>query len=193
MKKIPTLFQREFEDHKVVNISDKVSDNLDWVLRGEGIATVKIDGACSAIMNGELYKRYDAKRGKPVPEGAIPCQSEADAVTGHFPCWLKCNRDNPADKWFIAAYDNTIAEKGSLPDGTYEVIGPHFQDNPYKLDKDMLVRHGEEVIDLKDRSFEGIRKYLEDHVIEGIVFWKDGEPKCKIKRKDFSLPWNIRK
>ena len=40
-----------------------------------------------------------------------------------------------------------------------------------------------------ERSFEGIRTYLETHVIEGIVFWKDGHPRCKIKRKDFGFPW----
>lgn len=53
---------------------------------------------------------------------------------------------------------------------------------------DMLKPHGKDIIVL-DRSFEGIRSYLENHVIEGIVFWKDGEPQCKIKRKDFNLPW----
>jgi hypothetical protein len=34
-----------------------------------------------------------------------------------------------------------------------------------------------------------VRTYLETHVIEGIVFWKDGQPWCKIKRTDFGLPW----
>ncbi len=29
-----------------------------------------------------------------------------------------------------------------------------------------------------------------EHYIEGIVFWKDGEPRCKIKRSDFGLEWN---
>ena len=24
---------------------------------------------------------------------------------------------------------------------------------------------------------------------EGIVFWKDGQPQCKIKRSDFGFPW----
>jgi hypothetical protein len=40
-----------------------------------------------------------------------------------------------------------------------------------------------------DRTFEGIRNFLEKHCYEGIVFWKDGEPKCKIKRTDFGFPW----
>ena len=26
--------------------------------------------------------------------------------------------------------------------------------------------------------------------MEGIVFWKDGEQKCKIKRTDFGFRWN---
>ncbi len=31
--------------------------------------------------------------------------------------------------------------------------------------------------------------YLENQYIEGIVFWKDGQPQCKIKRSDFAFPW----
>lgn len=72
--------------------------------------------------------------------------------------------------------------------GTYEAIGPHFRANPYNLDADVLKPHGKDIVEL-DRSFEGIRTYLKTHVIEGIVFWKDGHPRCKIKRTDFGLPW----
>lgn len=182
MKKIPTLFERQFENHKVVEISSKVTPGFEWVLNGEGVATVKWDGACCAIINGEFYKRYDAKNGKPVPDGAIKCQKEADPVTGHFPCWVKCERTNSSDKWFFAAYDNTK----SKPDGTYEAIGPHFRSNPYMLKQDVLKPHGKCVIEVS-RDFEGIKEYLRRHCIEGIVFWKDGEPKCKIKRKDFGF------
>ena len=31
MKKIPTLFERIFENHKKVGITDKVTEGLDWV------------------------------------------------------------------------------------------------------------------------------------------------------------------
>ena len=41
------------------------------------------------------------------------------------------------------------------------------------------------------RTFEGLRDYLEKHEIEGIVFWKDGEPQCKIKRSDFGFKWPV--
>lgn len=64
MKKIPTLFERAYEKHKVVGCLPNVTAGMEWVLAGEGIATVKIDGSCCAIINGEFYKRYDAKKGK---------------------------------------------------------------------------------------------------------------------------------
>lgn len=182
MKKIPTLFERQFENRNVAKILPNVTSGFEWVLNGEGIATVKWDGACCAVISGELYKRYDAKHGKPVPEGAIRCQEEADPVTGHLPCWVKCERTNPSDKWFFAAYDNTM----DTPDGTYEAIGPHFRSNPYMLKQDVLKPHGKCVIEVP-RDFDGIREYLSQHCIEGIVFWKDGEPKCKIKRTDFGF------
>ena len=70
-----------------------------------------------------------------------------------------------------------------------EAIGPHFQNNPYRLTHDILVRHGSEVIRDCPRSFGGLRDYLESHPIEGIVFWIDGEPMCKIKRSDFGFRW----
>ena len=70
----------------------------------------------------------------------------------------------------------------------YEAIGPHFQGNPYGLSDDILEPHGAKVIEVP-RTFEDIRDYLEHHHIEGIVFWKDGEPRCKIKRTDFGFSW----
>lgn len=200
MKKIPTLFERVFENHKVVGITDKVTPGMEWVLKGEGVATVKIDGACCAIIGGELYKRYDAKKGKQPPADAIPC-CEPDSVTGHWPHWVPVKADDPADKWFNAAWQDAADEVyGSqwfnpltLADGTYEAVGPHFQGNPENLSYDTLIAHG--IFRRPDvvRTFEGIRDYLESHGIEGLVFWKDGEPQCKIKRSDFGFPWPVKR
>lgn len=196
MKKIPTLFERVYENHKIVGIIDKVHPGMEWVLEGEGTATVKWDGSACAIINGEFYKRYDAKNGKSIPEGAIKCQDEQDPVTGHMPCWIKCDRKNPADKWFWKAYDNymdNISTDGVIvhnlvadaKDGTYEAIGEHFQGNPYEC-CDTLVPHGMDEIPV-ERTFDGIKEFFRKNLIEGIVFWKDGEPKCKIKRTDFGF------
>lgn len=191
MKKIPTLFERVFENHKVVGITDRVTHGFEWVLAGEGEATVKIDGSCCAIINGELYKRYDAKRGKKPPAGAIPC-CDPDTITGHHPHWVKCDENNPDDKWFIEAFKMTkmYGLIGKYSDATYEAIGKHFNANPYHLKHDWLERHGIKKIQVK-RTFNGIKGFLMDSEIEGIVFWKDGEPQCKIKRTDFGLKWPL--
>ena len=80
------------------------------------------------------------------------------------------------------------AAKQSLTDGTYEAIGIHFNGNKHNLDKDILVRHGTHILDVP-RTFDGIKQYLAEHHIEGIVFWLNGEPMCKIKRSDFGFDW----
>lgn len=191
MKKLPTLFFREFEGHKKIGIKPVLtSPDLQWVLDGEGVATEKIDGSCCAIINGEFYRRYDAKNGKKPPENAIPC-SDPDPVTGHWPHWIPVRDDDPGSRWYIVAKQN--AEKynaGPLGDRTYEAVGPHFQGNPHKFNEDCLIPHGTTVLPVQ-RTFEGIRDYLELHEIEGIVFWKDGEPQCKIKRSDFGFKWPV--
>lgn len=184
MKKIPTLFERQYENHKVVNITPKVTDGCEFVLNGEGVATVKFDGSCCAIINGTFYKRYDAKKGKKPPAGAIPC-CDADPITGHHPHWVNVDANNPSDKWFVEALFNMPCE---LDDGTYEAIGVHFQGNPYNLQKDILIKHGSVTLEV-ERTFDGIKGFLQENYIEGIVFWLDGEPKCKIKRSDFGFTW----
>ena len=129
MKKIPTLFERVFQNHRLVGIKPEVTPGCECVLKGECTATVKWDGACCAVIDGEFYRRYDAKNGKAIPEGVVPCQESPDPITGHSPCWIKCSRNNPADKWFWKAYDNYCSrhEVSCPPAGTYEAVGVHFE------------------------------------------------------------------
>lgn len=190
MKKIPTLFTRYYADHKVVGISDEVTPGCEAVLEGKCRPTIKIDGACCAIINGEFYKRYDAKKGRKPPEGAIPC-CDPDPVTGHWPHWVKVDPNRPEDKWFMEAYNNSPWYHKQ--DGTYEAYGKHFQGNPYSMTIDKLIPHGNILFRMPRKpTFENIKKSLEECEIEGIVFWKDGKPLCKIKRTDFGLEWPIK-
>lgn len=196
MKKIPTLFERVYENHKVVGITDKVTPGCEGALNGTLRPTVKHDGSCCAIISGKLYKRYDAKKGKKPPEGAIPC-CEPDPVTGHWPHWVLCDKNNPADRWFFAAYNEDL---GDRLDGTYEAVGPHFQGNPYNLPVDRLLCHGEvTILELERKgmsvSFETLKEFLRTNDIEGVVWWDDilGEPVCKLKRTDFGFEWPIRR
>lgn len=135
-----------------------------------------------------FYKRYDAKKGRVPPEGAIPC-CEPDPVTGHWPHWVKVT-SSKCDRWFVDAYEWTEKNGYDLSDGTYEAIGKHFNGNPYKMGYDILYRHGfDEVV--VPRDFKSIREWLSTHNEEGLVFWLNGEPVCKIKRTDFGLKWPV--
>ena len=61
-----------------------------------------------------------------------------------------------------------------------------------RLKQDVLVPHGKHIITV-ERTFQGIKRFLSEHEVEGIVFWKDGVPQCKIKRRDFGFQWPVRK
>lgn len=189
MKKIPTLFKREFKDSRIVSICEEITPGCEDAFYN-GIATVKIDGSCCAVINGLFYKRYDAKNGKQPPEGAIPC-CEPDLITGHWPHWVKVDLNNPSDKWYIEAFTNTDYYP-NLRDGTYEAVGPHFQSNPYDAYYDHLVEHGSSIVEI-ERDYEHIKEYLENENVEGLVFWLNDEPVCKIKKSDFGFSWNKRK
>lgn len=192
MKKIPTLFEREFKNHKVVGIKPIFTEGMEEIIKDGCVPTIKFDGSCCAIIDGKFYKRYDCKKGKNPPKNAIPC-CEPDPVTGHWPHWMLVDEFNPADKWFAEALINYLQDNNNkIEDGTYEAMGPHFQGNPSHYEKDILLRHGSVIADLTDYSFENIKEWLNNHNEEGIVFWKDGEPKCKIKRKDFGFDWPIK-
>lgn len=186
MKKLPTLFERVFENHKIVDVLPNITPGCEEAFL-HGDATVKFDGSCCAIIDGKFYKRYDAKKGKTPPEGAIPC-CDPDPITGHWPHWVPVNSEDPADQWFVRAKRNYEFFGNKLKEGTYEAIGPHFNGDPYGIQYDTLCKHGLAVVYV-ERDFNFIKQYLADNNIEGLVFWLNGEPVCKIKRSDFGFLW----
>ena len=84
MRKIPTLFEKRFEEGKFVEVLPNVTPGCEEAF-AHGLATIKYDGNACAIIGGQLYKRFNAKPGKIIPKGAIKCQDSPDPVTGHFP------------------------------------------------------------------------------------------------------------
>ena len=188
MKKISTLFKKDPNDlGKVIN---EVNPENQWVFDGNGIPTRKYDGTACTIINGELYKRYDVKKGREVPDGAIPCQ-EADSITGHHPHWLKCDRNKNEDKYFFEAYDKlSPVIGGNIYDGTYELIGEKVQGNPEKIEGHHLVKHGAKVLQglIYPMTFENLKEYLEKVDIEGIVFHHKTDGRmCKLRKSDFGI------
>jgi hypothetical protein len=140
------------------------------------------------VKGGALYKRYDAKHGKLPPEGFEPCQ-EPDQITGHWPGWIKAKQDAPSDKWIWEAF-----YAAAPMDGTYEAIGPKIGGNKDKWENHYLVAHGSGGWGMKfyppnDFTFDGLKKYLGENNIEGIVFHHPDGRMCKVKRSDFGFSW----
>lgn len=186
MIKISTLFKKDPSDlGRVIN---EVNPENQWVMDGEGYPTRKWDGTACAIIGGLLYKRYDVKKGKTVPDGAIPCQ-EADEITGHWPHWVLCERANPADKYHFEALDRLCREEYPQ-DGTYELCGEKINGNRENVVGHELIPHGNIVlIGLVDGyTFDDVRNYLEKVNIEGIVFHHQHDGRmCKIRKSDFGI------
>lgn len=193
MKKIPSLFKRDYEGTRLVY--DEVVEGSEWVVDGEGIPTVKWDGTACMVQGGRLYKRYDRKLNKKktayrdAPEGWMAAEDEPNEHAGHWPGWVEVTGEDPADKWHSLAW--VSGANAVLEDGTYELIGPHVQSNPHDESEDIFVRHGEVALKGVPKTFNGIKDYLTNRVrdIEGIVWHHPDGRMVKIKRKDFGLPW----
>ena len=58
MKKIKTLF---VIDRNTNLATDVLNEGTEWVLKGEGKATIKFDGSSAFFKDGVLFKRFDRK------------------------------------------------------------------------------------------------------------------------------------
>jgi hypothetical protein len=187
MKKIPTLFKRDF-DKPGHPITAEYNDGVEWVLNGEGVATRKYDGMCCMVRDHKLYKRHEVKLGKTAPPDFE--QVAFDEETGKAYGWVQVGW-GAEDKWFREAINGGNPDNvatGEYPDGTYELLGPKVQGNPESLDKHRLQSHDEAehfAIDLL--GFEELRTTLGALNIEGIVWHHPDGRMVKIKKKDFGL------
>lgn len=190
MEKIISLFHRNYEtDRKVRN---EIVPGAEWVVKGEGVATVKHDGTSCMVRDGRLFRRYDAKPGRTPPAG-FEQSGTPDPVTGLVQGWVPVGYGNE-DRWHREAFEN----QPGLANGTYELCGPKVQGNPYGYppgSKHDLVLHGSEIIPddgseyAVPRDFEGLKRYFTERPIEGIVWHHPDGRMVKIKAKDFGIKW----
>lgn len=194
MKKIISLFERDFagDPSRVLN---RITAGAEWVAAGEGVATRKWDGTAVMILAGKLFARFDAKNGKTPPPDFTPAQ-DPDPITGHWPGWIPVG-NNPNYKWHRRAFERIIehSQKNDVPlllEGTFELIGPHFQGNPEKRDEDTFILHGTPRLDVDGqppvpRTFDELREWFRGRDIEGIVWHHPDGRMVKIKKSDFGL------
>lgn len=181
MKKIPTIFERDWDGDRsrVVSVPNP---ECAWVFAGEGTAFQKLDGMCCAVINGRLHKRREVKAGQPVPTGFL--EVDHDDVTGKRVGWVPISY-GPEDKYFREAWDLP-----RLCGTTYELVGPKSQGNPEDYPCHLLVSHHDSDLIFDDqppRTFDGLREWMEGRDVEGIVWHHSDGRMAKIKLRDFGL------
>jgi hypothetical protein len=195
MKKIVTLFQRNYETDRLVR--DEVVPGAEWVLTGEGIATRKYDGTCCLVRDGKLFKRYEVKAGGKPPLNFEPA-NEVDPETGKQQGWVPVGDGND-DKWHREAFANCLKwggrdypcfeERAFWAEGTYELCGPKVRGNPEGFPGHLLIPHPCTVYIAFPRTFEEIKKAFSDPEWdgEGVVWHHPDGRMAKIKLKDFGI------
>jgi len=182
MKKIPTIFKRNPEDMR--SLLNEHHELCEWVFAGDGLATRKYDGTCCLIRDGDLYKRREIKKGKPTPDGFL--LADFDEITGKTVGWLPVDEN---DNWHKEAFILMRSFGDSnIKDGTYELVGPKVQGNLEDCDFHMLINHNDADIFIDvPRNYDGIKEWLADKDIEGLVFHHEDGRMAKIKKRDFGL------
>jgi hypothetical protein len=183
MNKITTIFIRDMSKQPALVTQEWHPDCL-WVRDGEGIATRKYDGTSCLVRDGKLYKRRELR-----PGDVAPADFERlgyDENTGKTVGWVPVG-DGPEDRWHREAIIN---ENMLAYNGTYELLGPNIQGNKDRREVHVLqAHHMARHYPMAPRTFAGIKAFLEENVIEGLVWHHDDGRMAKIKRRDFGLKW----
>jgi hypothetical protein len=193
MRKIPTVFVRDWDGDRRY-VLDEVSPGCEWVIKGEGTPTRKYDGTCVWLTpDGQWWARREVKEGKLPPPAFI--EIEHDAETGKTVGWEPIEQSAFA-KWHAEA----VREMGgSLPAGTYELIGPKINGNPENCTSHLLIAHAAAQLACclecpssppgghgqAPRDFDGLAMWLHAHPYEGVVWHHPDGRMAKIKKRDF--------
>lgn len=179
MNKIPTIFVRDMSKQPALVTPEWVK-GCEWVRDGEGHATCKYDGTSCLVRDGKLYKRRELRPGDKAPPDFE--SAGTDENTGKTVGWVPVG-EGPDDKYHREAFT------GTEEPGTYELMGPKVQGNKSNFAAHVLIRHlTVEQFDAP-RDFEGLKAWLAEHKIEGLVWHHRDGRMAKIKRRDFGLKW----
>lgn len=185
MRKIPTLFQRDFSPSSGGKyVSPEPHPDCEWVLDGEGVATRKWDGTCVKISYTgsvmQVHTRREVKPGQVAPDDFV--LEDTDSTTGKMQGWVPLASSSWGRLVAQALDTQSVWEAG-----TYELCGPKVNGNPEGFDRHLLIPHGKHVLMDVPRSFSGLWHFLlQDALgIEGIVFYRANGQMAKIKARDF--------
>lgn len=188
MRKIPTVFRRDPEDR--AHVLPIAASGCEWVLEGEGVATIKYDGTCTLFDGERWWARREVKPEKtPPPDWR---EVDTDPVTGKRQGWEPIEQSP-----FAAAFASALRSAAPRAGATYELVGPKINGNPHAFTAHRVIRHGLDELACAPRDYEGLQHYLLRQVskgnegyIEGIVWWRElDNPEAglaKVKIRDFA-------
>jgi len=182
MKKIPTLFVRDF-DNDPRYLTREVHPDCKWVIDGEGVPTRKYDGTCVMFDGERWWARREVKEGKRSPAGFV--EIGHDDETGKTVGWEPIGQSSfaKAHTAVLARFDPAACTWRA---GTYELCGPKVNGNPEGFTTDTLVIHEDALeLDGVPRDFDGLAAWLHEHPYEGIVWHHEDGRMAKIKARDF--------
>lgn len=189
MRKIPTVFVRDFRTHLV---TPEVTPGCEWVLKGEGVPTRKFDGTCVYKDDeGKWWARRTVKEGRTPPANFVPIEKAKHRDTEITIGWTPIEDSPHYGVWLLAR------DASPTPDaGTYELIGPDIPEpdaNPERVSWPGLVAH-RAAVRLHhvptSPTFAKLGAYLtlkhEECGMEGIVWHHPDGRMAKLKAKDFT-------
>lgn len=185
MKKIPTIFDRDWEGNK--GVINKPIQECDWVFKGEGIATEKVDGTNIKIRIKNGLIDYVWKRRNLTKE---------EKAKGIEPYYIDAESADPQNKHIFKAINSS--DVSDINDGEYEgeAYGGKIQGNPLDVEPNVyFFKIKPEIYHAIPRDYEKLRaclSHLASHfnpakLAEGIVFHHSDGRMAKIKRKDFKF------
>lgn len=211
MRKLTHLFARVGGQY-----IPEVEPGNEWALIRPTRVTVKWDGTCCAVFNGQLFARRQVKTSKlrareqrfnSTPLGAILSESPA----GFRPFYIGSSRiygwipvtDDPncrKHRQFLQEQSLSLTDPlppGHYPDGTYELIGPGVNGNNHGLEKLELRKHGLDCLDFSidygyepvDEVFRRFKRFFEKTPREGVVIWSVNHLACKVRSDGFGIKW----
>ncbi len=183
MKKIPTLFDRDWAGDRS-RVVDTPNPAADWVFRGEGVATRKLDGTSCLVRGGVLFRRRELKAGQPTPGGFV--SEGTDPETSKTVGWVPMG-SGPEDAAHREAFER-LAASGNVVEGTYELLGPKVQGNPEGYTHHTLLPHAlAPTFPDAPRNHAELAAWLAGQDIEGLVFHHPDGRMAKIKLRDLGL------
>jgi hypothetical protein len=185
MRKIPTLFQRDWDGNPRY-VTREPNPDCAWVFDGQGEATVKWDGTCVMLdEEGRWWARREVKPGREIPSGFQSIS--IDDETGKLMGWEPIGRSS-----FAKYHAEALAQAGhEFAPSTYELLGPKVNGNRDQFAGHLLIRHGWAPLSLRrevalaPRTYDELRAWLAGWDQEGIVWHHPDGRMAKIKRRDF--------